>query len=377
MIPQLSSSPHAHDHSSVTRIMSHVCIALLPCTALSIFVFGWPAFYLFVVTVFSGLGWELLCLKLQRKSLSFIKDYSALVTSWLVALTLPPWAPWWIGVAGSFIAVVVAKHIYGGIGQNVFNPAMVARVALLISFPVHLTTWPDPSHSELSLNPSEALMITSGLAPIPDSYTGATILSEVKTSLSMGISAEHTIAENFDPLNAALGLVAGSLGETSALMILIGGLWLLAMRVISWHIPLSMLGTVTVCSAISYLIDPSAYAPPSVHLLSGGIMLGAFFIATDPVTSPSSKGGQLIFGVGCGLIDFIIRTWGAFPEGIGFAVLFMNALSPLIDIYFRPRIYGRSYDGSPKTYTTTDDLVSSLEVAKHQITASEKGEHQL
>ncbi len=348
------SSPHAHDHSSVSRLMFHVCLALVPCTLYGLYSFGFPAINLFVITIVSGIFWEALCLKMLKKPLNFLNDYSALLTSWLLALTLPPWAPWWIGVGGSFIAIVVTKHIYGGVGQNVFNPAMVARVALLISFPVHMTTWPIAGNDPFAISFLDSLAITLGVSPIPDAYTGATALGAIKTGLSVGATANDLVSDHFVFTDALMGKMSGSLGETSALLIFVGGLWLLSMRVISWHIPVSMLLTMSALTLLFHLIDPTLYSMTSFHLLSGGIMLGAFFIATDPVTSPSSKGGQLFFGAGCGVIDFLIRTWGGFPEGIGFAVLFMNALTPLIDLYFRPRIYGRRIDGSPKQYDTVE-----------------------
>lgn len=354
MATTVISSPHAHDHSSVSRIMSHVCLALAPCTLFSFYLFGWPAINLFIITLASGLMWEWLCLRLQGKSSQQLGDYSALVTCWLLALTLPPWAPWWIGVGGSFVAIVIAKHLYGGIGQNVFNPAMVARVALLISFPVHMTTWPTPEANDLAVHFMDSLQLSLGMSDIPEALTGATTLGAVKTGLSMDLAVPTILSEHFSLTTSGMGFAYGSMGETSSLFILLGGIWLLSMRVISWHIPVSMLLSIAILTTLFNLIDGERYAPAGVHLLSGGLMLGAFFIATDPVTSPSSKGGQIVFGVGCGVLDFVIRTFGSFPEGLGFAVLFMNALTPLIDIYFRPRIYGRNYDGSPSRPANTE-----------------------
>ncbi len=340
------SAPHAHDQSSTDRIMLYVCLALLPCTLFGFYLFGYAAINLFVMTVFSAVAWESLCLMLRGQRQHTLADGSALLTGWLLALTLPPWAPWWIGVGGSFVAIVVGKQLYGGLGQNVFNPAMLARVALLVSFPVQMTTWPLvlDSFSQVSFN--DALAITAGWQSIPDGYTGATSLGALKTGLSTGQPAAVLIAENDHYDSMFFGIGNGSMGETSALLILLGGLWLLAKRIISWHIPVAMLTTTVLISLIFYGFDADRYGDPVFHLFSGGLMLGAFFIATDLVTSPSSKSGQLVFGAGCGLFDFVIRTWGGFPEGVGFAVLFMNALTPLIDLHFRPRIYGRNNDGS-------------------------------
>ncbi len=344
------SSPHAHDHSSIYRIMRHVCFALLPCTLFGIYIFGFPALNLFLLTIGSAILFEWLCLRLMKKSTTRLQDGSAVLTGWLLAISLPPWAPWWIAVSGAFIAIVIGKQLYGGIGQNLFNPAMLARVALLISFPVQLTTWPMPQESFLDTGFLDGLAITFNLAPIPDGATGATYLGALKTELGNNASAVEFASTQVRNSDALLGFSAGSLGETSALLILLGGIWLLLMRVITWHIPLAMIGTVIGLSALFNAIDPEQYAGVSFHLLTGSLLLGAFFIATDYVTSPSGKSGQLIFGAGCGILEYVIRTWGGYPEGISFAVLFMNALTPLIDLYCRPRIYGRSLNGKPKKY---------------------------
>lgn len=347
MIFSLVSSPHAHDHSSVQRIMVHVCFALLPCTAFGIYLFGLPALFLFVLTVFSAVLTEALCLKLAGKPWHRIHDSSALLTGWLLAISLPPWAPWWIGVSGSVIAIAIGKQLYGGIGQNVFNPAMLARAALLLSFPVHLTTWPAVQSGFFDIGLIDSLSVTFS-GTIPDGMTGATTLGDLKTQISAQQTTADTFSQSLSMQSQFMGITPGSLGETSAILILLGGLWLLAMRVITWHIPVSMLFTVAVLATVLNLIDPQHYSGVSFHLFSGSLLLGAFFIATDLVTSPASRSGQIVFGSGCGLLEYVIRTWGGYPEGISFAVLFMNALTPLIDIYFRPRIYGRRNNRKPK-----------------------------
>jgi len=344
------SSPHAHDHSSVSRIMSHVCLALLPCTAFGIYLFGFPALNLLVITVASAVLCEMLCLRLMGKPVTMVFDGSAVLTGWLLAISLPPWAPWWIGVAGSVLAIAIGKQLYGGLGQNVFNPAMLARVALLISFPVHLTTWPLPESSFLATSFADSLAITFGGSQLADSITGATALGYLKTELGNNLSAADITQQQLTASNGLLGFSGGSFGETSALLVLLGGCWLLLMRIISWHIPVAMIGTVALLAFIFNTINPDRYAGVGFHLFTGSLLLGAFFIATDYVTSPASKKGQLIFGVGCGLLSYVIRTWGGYPEGISFAVLFMNALTPLIDMWFRPRVYGRRLDGKPKIY---------------------------
>lgn len=343
------SSPHAHDRSSVTRIMGHVCLALTPCTAFGLWQFGWPAIFLWLVTCGAAVITEAACLHAQGASLRRLLDGSALLTGWLIALSLPPWAPWWLGAGGAAFALGIGKHLYGGIGQNVFNPAMLARVALLIAFPLQMTSWflPAPLGSDTAPGFSDALAITFSGAAIPDSYSGATALGHLRTSFTLHQDARDVLAQDFSLLNAVLGTSAGSLGETSEVLVLLGGVWLLALRIISWEIPLAMLLSVALLALVSSVVTPQRYGGPLFHLTSGGVLLGALFIATDPVTSPASRVAKLVFGAGCGVVTFVIRCWGTFPEAVGFAVLFMNALTPLLDRYLRPRIYGRLPGGKP------------------------------
>lgn len=343
------SGPHTKAQSHVTSIMLQVIVALLPATAFGIYLFGWPALNLFVITVASALLFEYLCLLLAGKPASILKDGSALLTGWLLAMTLPPWAPWWIGVVGSGLAIVVGKQVYGGLGQNVFNPAMLARVALLISFPIEMTTWANvtPFLSEHAPDFSAGLHITFfGLQDL-DSYTGATVLGHVKTELLQNHLLPDVLGAVYQKKQAWLGFMGGSLGETSALLLALGGLWLIFRGVISWHIPVVMLFSVWVISAIFHWWNPAHYLSPWVHISAGGVVCAAFFIATDYVTSPNSAAGQLLFGCACGLLIFVIRTWGGYPEGAAFAVLLMNAMTPLIDHYIKPRIYGRNRKGLP------------------------------
>ncbi len=341
------AAPHTHDRASVERIMLHVCLALLPATFFGFHLFGWPAAILWLLTCAAAVLTELLCLALQGRSLRRAADGSALLTGWLLAMSLPPWAPWWIGVGGAAFAIAVGKHLYGGLGQNIFNPAMLARVALLVSFPVQMTTWVQPGVFEYPDLASALGIIFQG-SGMADGITGPTILGELKTAQGAGTVATLTLG-GFSALDAALGNTGGSLAETSEFLVLLGGLWLLALRIVSWHIPLAMLGTLAIVAAAFHQADPAHYASPLLHLTSGGVMLGAFFIATDYVTSPSSASGKLLFGAGCGLVMYAIRSWGGFPEGLGFAVLFMNSLTPLLDRYCKPRVYGRSIRGRPVT----------------------------
>ncbi|WP_455199685.1 RnfABCDGE type electron transport complex subunit D [Kaarinaea lacus] len=345
------AAPHTHGANSVSRIMLVVILALLPATAWGIYQFGWPALNILVLCIASALLAETVCLRIAKKPVTiFLKDNSALLTAWLLAMTLPPWTPWWIAVFGGMFAIVVGKQIFGGIGQNVFNPAMLARVALLVSFPVEMTFWvePAPLFSANAPNFIEGLSITFLGVPSMDAVSSATIIGHVKTGFTQGHSVVESLSSSeFDVVAHGVGTIAGSMGETSSLLILLGGLALMALRIITWHIPVAMLGAVALWATIFNLINPGQYPDALFHLFSGGLMLGAFFIATDLVTSPSTRRGQIIFGAGCGTLVFVIRSWGAFPEGVGFAVLLMNAATPLIDHYIRPRIYGRDRKGDP------------------------------
>ncbi|MGR8935148.1 MAG: RnfABCDGE type electron transport complex subunit D [Gammaproteobacteria bacterium] len=344
-----TSGAHIKNRSQIAGIMRQVMLAVTPATAFGIYLFGWPALFLFAVTVAAALLFEALCLSLKGVAVKpVLADGSALLTGWLVAMTLPPWAPWWIGVVGAGIAIVLGKQVYGGLGQNLFNPAMLARVAILISFPIEMTTWANvaPWFSEQAPGFLASLKITFAGIDNIDAVSGATTLGFVKTEFTQnrvlpGILKDYSAYLDF------IGWTRGSLGETSALLLSLGGLWLLYRRIISWHIPFSLMASIALLSAVMHSIDPAHYLSPLVHLNSGALVCAAFFIATDYVTSPNTPLGQILFGAGCGLFIFVIRTWGAYPEGAGFAVLLMNATTPLIDHYIRPRIYGRYRNGKP------------------------------
>lgn len=352
------SGPFTHGTNTVQRTMFTVLLALLPATLFDLYLFGWPAIFLFGVTIGSCVLAEALMLALAgRPQAKTLSDGSAILTGWLLAMTLPPWAPWWTGALGAVFAIPLAKHAFGGLGQNLFNPAMVARVALLVSFPVVMTAWIEP-HPLFSANaPSfaAALDITFGNG-LPDGVTAATALGYVKTELSRGIPVFQSLSEygrntdlSYTPdlMDLAAGYKSGSLGETSALLILLGGLFLIRRRIITWHIPATMLGTLFLLGTLFNLLDPARFAPGYVHILSGAAVLGAFFIATDYVTSPVSLKGQVIFGFGVGLLTWVIRTFAGYPEGVAFAVLLMNSLTPIIDQYTRPRLFGRTRKGEP------------------------------
>jgi electron transport complex protein RnfD len=340
---------HIRDGGHVAGIMRQVLLALSPATAFGIVIFGWPALFLFVVTVASAVAFEALCLSLKGVAVRpVIADGSAMLTGWLVAMTLPPWAPWWIGVVGAGIAIVLGKQVYGGLGQNLFNPAMLARVALLISFPVEMTTWTNvvPLFSAHAPGVLNSLQITFGAAGNVDAVSGATTLGLVKTEFTQN-HVLPDILRDYSGWLDFIGWTRGSMGETSGLLLLLGGLWLIYRRIITWHIPFALIAAVGVPAGIMHASDPAHYLGPGVYLNSGALLCTAFFFATDYVTSPNTPAGQLLFGVGCGLLMYVIRTWGAYPEGAAFSVLLMNAATPLIDYYIRPRIYGRYRNGKP------------------------------
>ncbi|HMB16479.1 MAG TPA: RnfABCDGE type electron transport complex subunit D, partial [Pelovirga sp.] len=240
----------------------------------------------------------------------------------LLALNLPPSSPWWMALLGAAIAIIIGKMIFGGLGYNPFNPALVARVVLLISFPIQMTSWTAPAPLSMGI----------------DAVSSATPLGEMKSAVMLTGQLPEMATSGFD--RYFYGLMAGSLGEVSALVLLLGGLFLIFKRVITWHIPVSFIGSVVVMAGIFWLIDPTRYPSPLFHLLTGGLMLGVFFMATDMVTSPITAKGMLIFGCGCGLLTVLIRLFGGYPEGVSFAILLMNATTPLIDRYTRAEIYG-------------------------------------
>jgi len=343
------ASPHAHGGNSVSRTMFRVQLALLPATLYGFWLYGWPSVFLWLLTILSCLGFEALSLKLMGspRIKPTLLDGSAMLTGWLLAMTLPPWAPWWVAVLGGFIAIVIGKQVFGGLGQNVFNPAMVARVALLVSFPLPLTLWvlPLPMTSALTPDFVASLRIFLTSLPVPDAMTSATLLGHAKTELSRGVELGQALVTA--PALSWLGMRAGSFGESAALLLLCGGIYLLITRVITWHAPLAVLAGVAIPAAIAHGIDPGRFLSAEAHLLSGALMLGAFFIATDYVTSPNTATGQIVFGLGIGFLTWVIRSFGAYPEGMAFAVLLMNALTPVIDRFIKPRILGRDRKGRP------------------------------
>ena len=316
----VSLSPHDHANDSVQKNMYGVLIALIPAFLVSLMAFGIGSLVVTAVSVLSCVFFEWAISKyiLKRERLS-ISDGSAIITGVLLAFNLPSNLPIWIIILGALFAIGVGKMSFGGLGCNPFNPALAGRIFLLISFPVQMTSWP----------------VAGQLTSYVDATTAATPLSLMKQAVNGNPGA---LGDLPDALGMLLGNnIGGSLGEVSALALLLGGAYMLWKKIITWHIPVSILATVFVFAAIMYLVNPAIYPSPEYHLLSGGLMLGAIFMATDYVTSPMSHRGQLIYGVSIGLITMIIRLYGSYPEGMSFAIFIMNAFVPLINTYVKPQ----------------------------------------
>jgi Na+-translocating ferredoxin:NAD+ oxidoreductase subunit D len=337
-------APHVVAPDSVGRVMRIVLYALAPTIALHVMLFGVGLLIQIALGSLTALVAEAAALRLRRKPLEpYLKDGSAIVTAVLLALCLPPLAPWWLVVSGTAFAILLAKHLYGGLGSNPFNPAMVGYAVLLVSFPVQLLQWVPPAglpveHVRLGVGESIATILTGSLPArlTWDAITSPTPLDALRTNLKMGMTmAEAQAAPIF-------GMLGGRGWEWINLATLAGGIALLALRIIRWHIPVAMLGAMAGCAAAMYAVDPGAYAGPIFHLTSGASLLGAFFIATDPISAATSDRGRLVYGAGIGVLTYVIRTWGGYPDGVAFAVLLMNLSVPLIDRYTIPRIYGHA-----------------------------------
>lgn len=311
----ISPAPHIHGGDSVSKNMTGVMIALVPALLVALYFFGLGALIVALTSVVACVLFEYLIQRFIMKGENTISDGSAALTGLLLAFNLPSNLPVWIILIGALVAIGVAKMSFGGLGNNPFNPALVGRVFLLISFPVQMTTWPVVEPLSMSYL---------------DAATGATVLS----LLNEGKMAIPSMMDMF------LGKMSGSLGEVSAVALLIGMLYMLIRKIITWHIPVSIFITVIVFAGILHWVDPVNYISPQVHLLTGGLMLGAIFMATDYVTSPMNPKGMWIYGIGIGLLTVIIRTWGAYPEGMSFAILIMNGFTPLINFYVKPKRFG-------------------------------------
>lgn len=313
----VSSSPHLHENDNIRRIMAIVTVALLPACAVGVIMFGWQAFLVLAWTVLFCVGIEHLACRL-RGTPSTVGNLSAVVTGLLLGMCLPASAPWWLCLIGSILAIGLGKQIYGGLGYNPFNPALVGRVGLIISFPALMASaaWVKAQPGKF-YSPLEAITSPTPLGDLQDNGIAGT-----------------------DYMDYFLGNMAGSIGETSALALLLGGLLLVYFGYIRWQVPAGFLGSLFLITGIAWIINPTGLAPPHFHILTGGAMLGAWFMATDMTTSPIGKRGAFVFGAGCGIITAVIRLWGNLPEGVSFSILFMNGLVPLLDRYISKKPFG-------------------------------------
>lgn len=315
----VATAPHMHSPLSTQRLMSDVLIALVPAFCLSAIVYGLDAFRVTAIAVVSCVLVEYLIQKFLLKGEPTIGNLSAVVTGVLLAFNLPANIPWWIVVIGAVVAIGVAKMTFGGLGRNPFNPALVGRVFLLIAYPVQMTSFPQPVYPDYV-----------------DAFAGATPLAVMKKG--------ELVLSDVNFMNMMAGVMPGSMGEIAAAALLAGGLYMLWRKVITWHIPVSVLGSMALFAFVVAWcnggVSSLMYELPAFHLLAGGAMLGAIFMATDYVTSPMTAKGMIIYGVGIGVLTMIIRQWGAYPEGMSFAILIMNAVAPLINKYVKPRRFG-------------------------------------
>ncbi len=354
----IASAPHGHSQQTTSTMMRLVLLALLPGVVVQVYFFGYGVLIQLLLASVTALLTEALVLLLRRRPIRpHLADSSALLTAALLAVALPPLAPWWLVVLGTAFAIIVAKQLYGGLGHNPFNPAMVAYVLLLVSFPSQMTSWM-PAHGisqqQPSLSEAAALVLHGStadgqsLAQIRqgvDGITSATPLDSIKTQLGLGKNISQI---QQSPEFTAVGNLgwAGTGWVWVNMAFLAGGLLLVAVGTISWQIPTSLLLTLGICSTLAWLVDPVHCPPPGLQLFSGATMLGAFFIATDPVTASTTPKGRLLFGALIGILVFIIRRWGGYPDGVAFAVLLANICTPLLDTVTRPIVYGTRRSGN-------------------------------
>jgi len=329
--PIFNNSPYTRARASVTVVMLKVLTALIPGLVAYVALFGAGILVNLVIASIACLAAESLMLSLRGKPQRlFLTDLSAIVTAWLIALSFPPTAPWWLLVGACVIAMGVGKHLYGGLGQNPFNPAMLAYCAMIVAFPALMSQWPGAGQLDFA---QQWDLIAGGVREL-DAITSATPLDALRTGLNQGQTLSQAAS------GAAFGMAGGRGWEWVALGYVLGGAVLIQQRVISWHLPVAFLGTLAAIAGIAHGINPDRFAGPLFHLASGGAVLGAFFIITDPVSSASTPRGKLIFGAGAALITWVIRSLGAFPDGVAFATLIMNMLVPLIDMHTQPPVFG-------------------------------------
>lgn len=331
-----TTPPYLLNNASVQRVMLQVLAALIPGIAAYAWLFSPVILVQIAIATAAALAAEALMLKLREKPMAlFLSDGSAIVTAWLIALTFPPLSPWWLIITGTLFAIVIAKHLYGGLGQNPFNPAMIAFAVCIVSFPALMSQWPAIG---LKVGFGDQVAIIFGALPRLDAISGATPLDALKTALKLeeGQFSVSALLANQE----VFGFFAGRGWEWVTGGYLLGGLWLWQRHIISWHAPAAFIAGMTLLSGALWLYHPAQYANPLFHLFSGGAMLGAFFIVTDPVSGCTTPRGKLIFGFSAGLLAYVIRVFGGYPDGVAFAVLLMNICVPLIDRYTQPAIFG-------------------------------------
>lgn len=340
---KIASSPHVRKELQTSAVMQRVILAAMPGLAVQCYFFGWGSFIQVLLAIATAVIAESLVLKLRNRPLvPTLKDQSAVLTAILLGVAIPPLAPWYLVVIGTLFAIVIVKHLYGGLGQNLFNPAMAAYVMLLVSFPALMTVWAAPSGLAASsaglMDALKVIFIGSGAIDFAmgiDGVTMATPLDTLKTDLSMGLTASESMHK---PIFGGSSTGEGWFWVNMAY--LAGGLFLLATKTIRWHISVGLLAALFICSLFGFGVSPDNHASPILQLFSGATMLAAFFIATDPVTAATSTRGRLLFGALIGVLVYVIRTYGGYPDGVAFAVLLANLCAPLIDYYIKPRAYG-------------------------------------
>ncbi len=325
----ISGSPHVHGDENVKKIMYTVVFALVPAMLVSLYFFGLDAARVILISVLACLFFEWAIQKFLIRGPITINDGSAVVAGLLLAFNIPANIPAYIIIIGALVTIGVAKMSFGGLGKNIFNPALVGRVFMLVSFPVQMTSWPVPKP-------------LFGGELVTDAITGPTALGILKEGLGAGKTVDQIMADPNMPeyIDRLTGNMTGSLGEMSAIALILGGIYMVIRRVIDWQVPLTIIATVFIFAGIFHLIDPQHYIDPTFHLFTGGLMLGAIYMATDMVSSPMNMMGKLLYALGIGLITIIIRFWGAYPEGISFAILIMNAFVPLLNNSFKPKRFG-------------------------------------
>lgn len=321
----ISGSPHLQSEDTVSKIMFSVLLSLVPAMLVSFYFFGLAAILVTLTAIVSCLFFEYVIQRYLIKGPTTIFDGSAIITGTLLAFAVPASLPLWMVVIGSLVAIGIGKMTFGGLGKNIFNPAIVGRVFLMISFPVEMNMYPKPSPMSTQLT---------------DIITGPTPLAIMKEGVAQGENIQYLMPNVPEYFNMFLGNVGGSIGEISALAILLGGIYMIVRKIITWEIPTAYIGSVIVFSGILWLVNPDIYLNPVFHLITGGLMLGALYMATDPVTSPMTQKGMILYGIGCGVLTILIRIFGAYPEGVAFAILIMNAFVPLINKGFKPKRFG-------------------------------------